>query len=325
MTTDNSTQNSPELKEAVKATVEFNTPAQELQISDEVQPPAIVETQSTQVMNALVTQLNSGNLAPEQLGMVLDAQERVLDRQARQDFAIAMAECQAEMPNILKTEYNPQTKSSFESIDGLNKVLTPVMTDKGFSVSFGTDDCPVEDSIRITAELAHRGGWTKNYHYDLPYDLVGIKGNQNKTKIHASGSTLKYGRRYLLKLIFNLTTVDEKDDDGNANGQGEVEAMSYEIERLKKVGAAIIVHCGIINIVKYGIEIEMLADASESWFNLTNDEKKSLWVAPSKGGAFTTAERKVMQTTEFRRAHMSEEAIKEEIDRIERSESGDKK
>ena len=41
-------------------------------------------------------------------------------------------------------------------------------------------------------------------------------GTVNKTKIHASGSTLSYGRRYLLKLIFNLTTVDELDDDGQS-------------------------------------------------------------------------------------------------------------
>lgn len=285
----------------------------ELDNTNMAQPNAIVETQSTQVMNALVTQLNSGNLQPEQLGMVLDAQERVLDRQAKQDFSIAMAECQSEMPNILKTKRNDQTNSNYESLDALNKVVSPVYTSHGFSISFGTDTAPDGDNpmIRVTAEVAHRGGWSKDYHYDLPYDLAGIKGSINKTKIHASGSTLSYGRRYLLKLIFNLTTVDELDDDGNANGQSEVEAMGYEIERLKKVGAAIIEHCGLIGHIKYGIEAEMLADAAESWFNLTDDEKKSIWVAPSKGGAFTTKEREIIKSSEFRKAYYGKDGDKQ--------------
>jgi len=177
------------------------------------------------VMNSLTKSLESGDLQPEQLTMILDAQERILDRQARQDFAVAMADCQAEMPQILKTEYNKQTSSNFESLDGLNKAIIPVYTKNGFSVSFGTGDCPIPVEkgdtpwLRVTADVSHRGGWEKQYHYDLPYDIAGIKGSVNKTKIHASGSTLSYGKRYLLKLIFNLITTDDVDNDA----QQEVE------------------------------------------------------------------------------------------------------
>jgi len=265
--------------------------------------------QTEQVMNSLMSAIDKGNLQPEQLGMILDAQERVLDRQAKQDFSVAMAECQKQMPAILKTENNSQTKSKYESLDALNKVVTPVYTKQGFSISFGTDTASDEDNamIRVTAEVSHSGGWSKNYHYDLPYDIAGMSGTVNKTKIHASGSTLSYGRRYLLKLIFNLTTVDELDDDGNANGISEFEAMSYEVERLRKVGASIIEHCGAISIIKNGIEVEMLADAAEAWFLLSDDEKRSIWVAPTKGGAFTTKEREVIKSTEFRKAYFGDD------------------
>ena len=266
-------------------------------------------TQASQVMNSLMGAMDNGNLQPEQLGMILEMQEKILDRQAKQDFSIAMSECQSEMPNILKTAENKQTHSKYETLDALNKVVSPVYTSHGFSISFGTDTAHNIDDpmIRVTAEVSHRGGWSKEYHYELPYDMTGIAGTVNKTKIHASGSTLSYGRRYLLKLIFNLTTVDELDDDGNANGQSEVEAMSYEIERLKKVGAAIIEHVGVIGAIKYGIEVEMLADGAECWFNLSDDEKKSIWIAPSKGGAFTTKEREVIKSSEFRQAHFGDD------------------
>ena len=271
--------------------------------------PMQAVTQSAQVMNSLTTQLESGTLQPEQLGMILDAQERVLDRQAKQDFANAMADCQAEMPDILKTKDNNQTHSKYESLDALNKAISPVYTKHGFSISFGTDTAHEIDNpmIRVTAEVSHRGGWSKDYHYDLPYDSAGIAGTINKTKIHASGSTLTYGRRYLLKLIFNLTTVDELDDDGNASGVGEVEFMGKEIERLKAIGKTIIEHVGLISTIKYGIEMEMLADAAEEWFSLTDEDKKSLWVAPTKGGAFTTKEREVIKSSEFRKAYYGED------------------
>ncbi len=270
-------------------------------------------TQSAQVLLSLTNQISSGSLQPEQLGMILDAQERVLDREAKQQFSIAMAACQSQMPAILKTAENTQTHSKYETLDALNKAVSPVYTSNGFSVSFGTDTAHSIDDpmLRVTAEVSHVGGWVKNYHYDLPYDDLGIKGNVNKTKIHASGSTLSYGRRYLLKLIFNLTTVDELDDDGNESGAGEFEAMSYELERMKIVSKAIIEYCGAISVIKQGIEAEMLADASQAWHDLSDDEKKSLWIAPSKGGAFTTLERKEMGTEKFRIARMNTEELAE--------------
>ncbi len=210
----------------------------ELAAKEESNVVALPTTQTSQVMNSLMGALDSGNLQPEQLGMILDAQERVLDRQAKQDFNIAMAECQSEMPQILKAQYNEQTRSNYEGLDGLNKMISPVYTKHGFGISFGTDDCPREDFERVTAELMHKGGWNKTYHYDLPLDIAGIKGSVNKTKIHATGSTMSYGRRYLLKMIFNLTTSDEIDDDGNSAGtevisEDQVTVLTDLIEEVK--------------------------------------------------------------------------------------------
>ena len=46
-----------------------------------------------------------------------------------------------------------------------------------------------------------------------------------------------------------------------------------------------------------------MAEAAEEWFTLDDETKKSLWVAPSKGGVFTTKERDVMKTTAFKQAY----------------------
>lgn len=57
-----------------------------------------------------------------------------------------------------------------------------------------------------------------------------------------------------------------------------------------------------IEAIKSGIECEQLSTAAEAWQELTEEEKTGLWKAPTKGGVFTTAERDVMKSPEFRAA-----------------------
>ena len=88
-------------------------------------------------------------------------------------------------------------------------------------MSFGTGDTDKPDCVRVECEVMHKDGFTKNYHYDSPVDMYGLKGNQNKTAAHGSGSAIAYGRRYLTGMIFNLNTSD--DDDANLAGGMVVE------------------------------------------------------------------------------------------------------
>ena len=62
-----------------------------------------------------------------------------------------------------------------------------------------------------------------------------------------------------------------------------------------------------IDAIKAGIESGDLSSAAEAWFELGDKEKQELWVAESKGGAFTAQERAVMQTQEFRESHFGVE------------------
>ena len=58
-----------------------------------------------------------------------------------------------------------------------------------------------------------------------------------------------------------------------------------------------------VNAIKEGIQINNLASAQEAWQELSEEEKRYLWRAPSKGGIFTTEERQIMQSPEFRTAN----------------------
>ncbi len=194
---------------------------------DQKKELATIQEQSIQVLGSLTAALEKGKLAPEQLSLVLDAQERVLDRQAKQEFVHAMMSVQSQMAAITNDSYNEQTRSGYASLEAINKQLVPLYTKEGFSLSFGTEDSPLADHVRTVCDVMHIGGHSREYHNDMPLDMVGIKGNENKTKIHGTGSALKYGRRYLTSMIFNTSTCD-RDDDGNAAGAEPVELITGE-------------------------------------------------------------------------------------------------
>ena len=63
-----------------------------------------------------------------------------------------------------------------------------------------------------------------------------------------------------------------------------------------------------IEVIKESIESQSYSAGSEAWQELTEEEKMGLWKAPSKGGCFTTAEREVMKTPEFRKAGSVDDA-----------------
>jgi len=94
-----------------------------------------------------------------------------------------------------------------------------------------------------------------------------------------------------------IRSADEMQQSTNQN----------EVNRVIQIAHAIAEHAFCVFTIKHGIEMEMLADAAEQWFMLSDDDKKALWVAPSKGGAFTTKEREVIKSTEFRKAFYTDE------------------
>lgn len=59
--------------------------------------------------------------------------------------------------------------------------------------------------------------------------------------------------------------------------------------------------------IRAGIASGDLSSAAEEWYTLPKHVQAGLWVATSKGGAFSTKEREIMKSSEFRQAHYGEE------------------
>jgi hypothetical protein len=203
----------------------------------------------------------------EKLERLMALYERQSSQVAERAFNEALADAQAEMPRVQRNSRNSQTNSNYATLDKVNQIIGPIVAKHGFSLSFGTADCPREGYYRITCKVA-KGGYSRDYQADLPIDASGMQGKINKTATHAFGSTMSYGRRYLLMMIFNISTTD--DDDGNAaSGQidyerGHETITHAEIAHLEhligEVGADLAKFC------RY-MKVESLADLPAQQFD----------------------------------------------------------
>jgi len=157
----------------------------------------------------------------DKMERLLSMHERLQDRQAEAAFNSALNACQAAVGRVRADAENPQTRSLYATYAKLDRVLRPIYTANGFSLSFDEGDSPKPEHVRVLCHVSHSKGHTRTYHKDMPADGKGAKGGDVMTKTHASGAAQSYGMRYLLKGIFNIA-IGEDDNDGNEVGSREV-------------------------------------------------------------------------------------------------------
>lgn len=165
----------------------------------------------------------------DKLERLLAMKERIDARNAEAAFNESMKFAQEEMPPIFRDAENQHTRSRYARLESVNNAVVPVYTKHGFSLSFGTAECPKPGFYRVTCIVSHIAGHSRPYQCDIPDDGQGAKGNANKTATHAFGSTMSYARRYLTLLIFNLTLTNE-DNDANPNPQPEADGDQPKVE-----------------------------------------------------------------------------------------------
>jgi hypothetical protein len=76
-------------------------------------------------------------------------------------------------------------------------------------------------------------------------------------------------------------------------------------EELLNYNAAVREHIASISAIKNALADADLETAAEEWNAMTEEEQRSVWKAPSKGGIFTTQELATIKTSDFREAGIS--------------------
>lgn len=171
-------------------------------------------SEGTALIQAIERAANNPAVDVEKMERLFALQERMLARNAELAFNESMRAAQEEMPKIYRNKENKQTNSYYADLERIADAVVPCYTKHGFALSYGTEDCPITGSMRVTCLVSHVAGHSRAYKADVALDLTGLKGMVNKTATHGFGSTMSYARRYLVLMIFNLTLTNE-DNDGN--------------------------------------------------------------------------------------------------------------
>lgn len=154
-----------------------------------------------------------------------------------------------------------------------------------------------DDAVIMKASILDAEGKLKATGYA---EEVRGSTNINKTSALENAETSAIGRA-LAALGYAGTEYASADEVANAitqqNEKTHVEYMSLVMDNI-----------GTVQAIKNGIINENYSAAAEAWFELDDEIKGKLWKAPTKGGCFTTKERDIMKSTEFREAHFGETA-----------------
>lgn len=223
----------------------------------------------------------------EKMERLMQMHERFQSRQAEQQYAEAMAAMQQELPSIGERG-NAAGRYTYALWEDINEQLKPILAKHGFSISFRMPRC--EKGIEVEGVLTHRGGHSERTTIVLPADTSG-----NKNAVQAVASSVSYGKRYTAGALLNFTTHGEDDDAFQAA------AAENDYERL------VAQYRASIDAIRVGIMEGDYSTAAEEWFTLDREVQTGLWKAPSKGGCFTTKEREVMKSSEFRIAYYGEQ------------------
>ena len=158
------------------------------------------------------------------------------------------------------------------------------------------DDVVVKASISDNGKLIATG---------LAHEVRGST-NINKTSHVENCETSAIGRALA---AFGLGGTEYASADEVANAiaqQNEAKAgipQKEVYDLLAENTSTMLIYGESIMAIKAAISMGDLSTASEEWFSLDNDVKARLWKAPSKGGPFTTREREIIHSTEFRTAN----------------------
>src|SRR4030095_5831663 len=197
---------------------------QEEKMSNNTTRPVVLDPPSSMSIPAidpLLAMIERASRDPsidlDRLERLIKMREREMDLAAEAAFNDALAAAQQELTPVAYDSNNPQTQSRYASYFAVDKVVRPVRSRHGFSLSFDTEDGAPEGYVRVVGFLA-KGRHTRKYHYDSPITTAGIRGSQMMTVTHARAAALTYAKRYLVSLIFDLSTGEDKDGNDDFTG-----------------------------------------------------------------------------------------------------------
>lgn len=172
-------------------------------------------------------------------GELMTLAENWRKARAQEAFNRDMVACQGELPVLVHDSDNAFLKSTYLSLEGIQKRIKPIYSKHGFSLSWGQADSPRQGCVRVICAVMHVDGHVERFQGDYPLDGTGMKGGSNMNALQGTVSSNTYAQRDMIRSIFNLTIIG-KDDDGVRLGDvltpQQIEEVNTAFDRCEKAG-----------------------------------------------------------------------------------------
>lgn len=165
----------------------------------------------------------------------------------------------------------------------------------GEAYSITTEIINAADIVQMKASISDKDGFVVATGFA---EEVRGSTNINKTSALENCETSAIGRA-LAAFGFSGSEYASANEVSDAIIQQEQQKVAEFYIHHNQVVA---VHLESIICIKQALATEDYSTAKEAWSELGEEVQRALWVAPTKGGMFSTKEREQMKTTEFREA-----------------------
>jgi hypothetical protein len=232
----------------------------------------------------------------DKLDKILDLKDRWDRSEAEKAYNAAKAAFKANPPDVYKDKKNNQYGSQYTSIGNMVNTVSAALSPHGLSASWDIDQSDAKN-ITVTCILVHAMGHRESVKMSGPPDDTGQKNALQKIK-----STVTYLKLATFEAVTGVASKEGNlDDDGN--GSGSPANVAVATAAANREAAAKAKHDEVvgrlsesIDYIKDRIKKDDAAAAAAEWRQFSQDQMQALWIAPSKGGIFTTAEREYLKT-----------------------------
>ena len=168
------------------------------------------------------------NVDVQKMHGLLDIQERMMNKQAEMNFTAALTALQSELPRITQDaeiRHNNKLIARYAKYETIDTAIRPLLIQNGFSLRYNTRKDG--DKVIVTATLSHKDGHSITDEIPLSIDASGAKNS-----VQGVGSTISYGKRYLVGMLLNLVFEGE-DDNGEKAGFVAITPSQAEVIKRK--------------------------------------------------------------------------------------------
>lgn len=181
----------------------------------------------------------SKDLDVDKLQRLIDMKVAEEVRQARREFAAALAAFQRECPSIrhertakITTKGGGSYSYTYAELDVIARVVNPILAAHGLSYRWNAEVSADGRTLHCDCVVTHEAGHSEASRFTLPIDNASAMSDQQKV-----GAAATYARRQSLTMALGLTTTDDDTDAAAVDPSPVTDDQATAIlDRMAEVG-----------------------------------------------------------------------------------------